>query len=133
MSGRWEDAVAGRDLRAVSGESLDRVTAAETRHDNTGATNTYDSPTTHGESLRSYEYDRELEVKGRAMSASSEQAQVEELEAERVARWRSEQFRSLGFDEEEASLLVASGADLHLTRSLVESGCPRDLAFRIVT
>jgi hypothetical protein len=67
------------------------------------------------------------------MAASSEQAQVKELEAERVARWRTEQFHSLGFSEEEAALLLVAGADLHLTRSLVTSGCPRELVLRIVT
>jgi hypothetical protein len=66
------------------------------------------------------------------VSASSEQSQVQEVERDRVARWRSDQFRSLGFDEDETALLLACDADLHLTRSLVASGCPRDLALRIV-
>jgi hypothetical protein len=66
------------------------------------------------------------------MSASSEQSEVQDLERDRVARWRSDQFRALGFSKDEAAVLVASDADLHLTRSLIASDCPRDLALRIV-
>ena len=53
-------------------------------------------------------------------------------EDQRVAGWRFDQFRQLGFDEEDSWLLVDSGADLQLTRSLVGAGCPLHLALRIV-
>jgi len=53
-------------------------------------------------------------------------------EDQRVVGWRFDQFRLLGFGEEDAWLLVDSGADLQLTRSLVGSGCPLHLALRIV-
>lgn len=53
-------------------------------------------------------------------------------EDERVAGWRYDQFRSLGFGDEHSWLLVDSGADLQLTRSLVGAGCPLHLALRIV-
>jgi hypothetical protein len=53
-------------------------------------------------------------------------------EDQRVVGWRYDQFRSLGFGEEECWLLVDSGADLQLTRSLIGSGCPLHLALRIV-
>ncbi len=46
--------------------------------------------------------------------------------------WRFDQFRFLGFGEEDAWLLVDSGADLQLTRSLIGAGCPLHLALRIV-
>ena len=46
--------------------------------------------------------------------------------------WRFDQFRLLGFGEEDSWLLVDSGADLQLTRSLVGAGCPLHLALRIV-
>ena len=46
--------------------------------------------------------------------------------------WRFEQFRSLGFGDEDSWMLVDSGADLQLTRSLVGAGCPLHLALRIV-
>jgi hypothetical protein len=54
------------------------------------------------------------------------------LEDQRVVGWRFDQFRSLGFSDEDAWLLVDSGADLQLTRSLIGSGCPLHLALRIV-
>ena len=46
--------------------------------------------------------------------------------------WRFEQFRLLGFGDEDAWMLVDSGADLQLTRSLIGAGCPLHLALRIV-
>ncbi len=52
-------------------------------------------------------------------------------EDQRVTRWRLEQFRLLGFGDEDAWMLVDSGADLHLVRSLVGAGCPLHLALRI--
>lgn len=52
-------------------------------------------------------------------------------EDQRVLRWRLDQFRLLGFGEEDSWMLVDSGADLQLTRSLVGSGCPLHLALRI--
>ena len=54
------------------------------------------------------------------------------LEDQRVVSWRFEQFRLLGFGDEDAWMLVDSGADVQLTRSLVGAGCPLHLALRIV-
>jgi hypothetical protein len=54
------------------------------------------------------------------------------LEDQRVVGWRFDQFRLLGYGEEDAWLLVDSGADLQLTRSLIGAGCPLHLALRIV-
>jgi hypothetical protein len=54
------------------------------------------------------------------------------LEDQRVVGWRFEQFRSLGFGDEDSWMLVDSGADLQLTRSLIGAGCPLHLALRIV-
>ena len=53
-------------------------------------------------------------------------------EDQRVVGWRYDQFRLLGFGDEDCWLLVDSGADLQLTRSLIGSGCPLHLALRIV-
>ncbi len=68
------------------------------------------------------------------MSAAEHPAQAFDLspEDQRVISWRLEQFLLLGFGEEEAWMLVDSGADLQLTRSLVGAGCPLHLALRIV-
>ena len=52
-------------------------------------------------------------------------------EDQRVLRWRYDQFRHLGFGEEDAWLLVDSGADLQQTRALIGAGCPLHLALRI--
>ena len=54
------------------------------------------------------------------------------LEDERVTSWRYDQFKLLGFGDEDAWLLVDSGADLQRARSLVGAGCPLHLALRIV-
>jgi hypothetical protein len=69
------------------------------------------------------------------MTTSEQDPAREEIDSEesRVKRWRFDQFRTLGFGLEQASLLVSSGADLHLTRSLVAAGCSLDLALEIVT
>ena len=68
------------------------------------------------------------------MPASEKIPRQEELSPEdrRVLEWRFAQFRALGFGEEDAWLLVDSGADLNLARSLVDAGCPLNLALRIV-
>ena len=69
------------------------------------------------------------------MSTSAEQYPRNEeldLEERRVADWRFDQFRSLGFGDEDAWLLEGAGADLHLTRLLVGGGYPLHLALRIV-
>lgn len=68
------------------------------------------------------------------MSAAELPPFTDELSSEdqRVVGWRYDQFRSLGFGDEECWLLVDSGADLQLTRSLIGSGCPLHLALRIV-
>ena len=56
----------------------------------------------------------------------------DEVEETRVARWRFEQFRGLGFDAEDAFLLSVSGVDLQAARTLMELGCSRPLALRIL-
>ena len=68
------------------------------------------------------------------MSTSQEQYPQNELELEdrQVADWRFDQFRALGFGDEDAALLEGAGADLQLARSLVDAGCPLHLVLRIV-
>lgn len=65
-----------------------------------------------------------------AAEFSQEQVEVS-TEDQRVLRWRVDQFRLLGFGEEDTWTLVDSGADLQFVRSLVGSGCPLHLALRI--
>jgi len=66
--------------------------------------------------------------------SAAELPPTDQLSAEdqRVAGWRYDQFRLLGFGQEDCWLLVESGADLQLTRSLIGAGCPLHLALRIV-
>ena len=64
--------------------------------------------------------------------ATSEQSVDRDPESGQVALWRLEQFRSLGFTDEDAFRLATSSADLQLTRSLIAAQCPHHLAVRIV-
>ena len=69
------------------------------------------------------------------MSTSAEHVSIaEEVEVEetRVARWRFDQFRALGFEPEDAFLLTVSRVDLQAARTLVEEGCSLPLALRIL-
>src|SRR5262249_34651629 len=73
-------------------------------------------------------------TKGRPVRAISIQQPLpdDEVEETRVARWRFEQFRALGFDAEDAFLLSVSGVDLQAARTLMELGCSHPLALRIL-
>ena len=69
------------------------------------------------------------------MFTSAEQSPLHaepEVEDSRVAQWRFDQFRSLGFESEQAFHLTVSGTDLHAARTLIEMGCSLPLALRIL-
>jgi hypothetical protein len=67
------------------------------------------------------------------MTVSAQQSfHSDEVEKTRIARWRFDQFRSLGFDVEDAFVLSASGVDLQVARTLMEAGCSVPLALRIL-
>ena len=53
-------------------------------------------------------------------------------EAARVRRWRKSQFIALGFSLTDANALTKAPVDLGQVRKLVASGCPHDVARRIV-
>jgi hypothetical protein len=53
-------------------------------------------------------------------------------EATRVRRWRRAQFLALGFSPTDASTLTKAPVDLGEVRRLVASGCPLEVARRIV-
>jgi hypothetical protein len=55
-----------------------------------------------------------------------------ESEDQAVRLWRREQFDQLGFDPVDARLLADSPADLGEARRLRRTGCPLDLALRIL-
>jgi hypothetical protein len=49
-----------------------------------------------------------------------------------ILLWRVDQFRRLGFEDDEAWALAISDADLGQARSLGRGGCPNELAFQIL-
>jgi hypothetical protein len=56
-----------------------------------------------------------------------------ETESERVERWRTDELIRVGFDVEQATLLaIEPEVDLHTAIHLIESGCPPELAVRIL-
>jgi hypothetical protein len=101
----------------------------EQGRDNEAATESYESTTTLGPRRRFTS--TSSRPKGVAMS-TSEESPPHELESGRVALWRLDQFRSLGFSDDDAWRLTTSGADLQLVRSLIAAHCPQHLAVRIV-
>lgn len=56
----------------------------------------------------------------------------EQWMAEEVRKWRKEQFRKLGFQPTNATMLAESHADLSLARKLVEKDCPLKTVLEIV-
>ena len=72
------------------------------------------------------------------MSTFAEQheseSEEEELDPEegKVARWRFDQFRALGFENDQAFLLALSDVDLQSARTLIAEGCSLRLALRIL-
>jgi hypothetical protein len=50
-----------------------------------------------------------------------------------IVLWRVDQFRRLGFGDDQAWELAMSDADLGQARSLGTTGCPTELAFRILS
>jgi len=57
-----------------------------------------------------------------------------ETELDRVERWRTAELMRVGFPGDDAVALAARlDVDLHEAISLVERGCPLDLAIRILS
>jgi hypothetical protein len=66
-------------------------------------------------------------------SMSATELQIVETEAEKVERWRAEALEKVGYDLVSALQLAARpDVDLHRAVNLVESGCPPELALRIL-
>ncbi len=64
---------------------------------------------------------------------SATELHIVETEAEKVERWRAEALEKVGYDLASALELAArSDVDLHCAIDLVESGCPPDLALKIL-
>ena len=59
--------------------------------------------------------------------------EIVETELERVERWRVEELLRAGYDPSSAfDLAIRFDVDLHAAIELLESGCPADLAVRIL-
>ena len=57
----------------------------------------------------------------------------EQTELERIEQWRAEELERAGYDRSAADLLAARhDVDLHLAVDLLERGCDRQLALRIL-
>lgn len=57
----------------------------------------------------------------------------DETETERIERWRAEELERAGYDPLAAGeLATRHDVDLHLAIGLLEHGCPRDTALRIL-
>ena len=54
-------------------------------------------------------------------------------EADRVHLWREQQFRRMGYTDNQAFFLAGSAADLRFVARLLASGCSLELAFQIAT
>jgi hypothetical protein len=66
------------------------------------------------------------------MSAAELQERPD-VEIEVIERWRAESLLRVGYDAESAVVLAASHEiDLHYAMSLLERGCPVDLALQIL-
>jgi hypothetical protein len=58
---------------------------------------------------------------------------ITESELDRIVRWRSEELERAGFSPDGAAALAARlEVDLHEAIDLVKSGCPPDIALRIL-
>jgi hypothetical protein len=60
-------------------------------------------------------------------------AAADDLERDKVVRWRLEQLAAAGYDSRSALILAMdSSVDLHQAVALLRSGCPLDTALRIL-
>jgi hypothetical protein len=58
---------------------------------------------------------------------------IVETELERVERWRAEELLRSGYDPHQAAELAAHhDVDIRRAASLLEQGCPADLALQIL-
>jgi hypothetical protein len=66
-------------------------------------------------------------------TVTAAEIQIVETEAERVQRWRAAELERAGYTPEQAAELAGrNDVDLHRAVELVASGCPSDLALRIL-
>ena len=67
------------------------------------------------------------------MTMSAAEVHIQETEAERVERWRTEALENAGYDPDSAALLAARhDVDLHHAIEMLERGCSPETALRIL-
>ena len=67
------------------------------------------------------------------LSAASEDVPADDLERDKVVRWRLEQLVAAGYDGRSALVLAMDPAvDLHRAVSMLRRGCPLETALRIL-
>jgi hypothetical protein len=58
---------------------------------------------------------------------------VDQTEIERIERWRADELERAGYEPRSAGrLAVRHDVDLHTATTLLERGCPPDLALKIL-
>ena len=58
---------------------------------------------------------------------------IQETELERIERWRAEMLERAGYAADDAAELAGRhDVDLHAAIGLLESGCPAEIALRIL-
>lgn len=57
---------------------------------------------------------------------------VTEVEIDEVFAWRMTGFLEMGYDADESEILAISDVDLHQARALLEAGCSKELAAKIL-
>ena len=69
----------------------------------------------------------------RGEMSAAELQERPQVEIELVEQWRAQSLARVGYDLESAAVLAASHeVDLHYAMSLIERGCPVDLALQIL-
>jgi hypothetical protein len=67
------------------------------------------------------------------MAPAAELEKTVDAEFERVLRWRFQELARAGYEAEAAATIAArSDVDLHRATELLRSGCPADIALRIL-
>ena len=64
---------------------------------------------------------------------STTELNIVEAENERVEQWRADELERAGYEPATAAMLaVRTDIDLHRATSLIQHGCPPELALRIL-
>jgi hypothetical protein len=65
--------------------------------------------------------------------ATAAHRSAEEVEADEIIRWRTDELRRAGYNDRAALLLALhTEVDLHLAARLLTQGCPPKVALRIL-